>query len=338
MINKIQHIAIILDKSASISSYRLNEAMRQDYNLNVNTLKTLSAANGIKTFLTTIECGGMVKVTAARQLIEYCHGERSYVAQGGSTPLFDSVGKAIEIFQGMNDAPDTETSFLVMAITDGEDNHRMYWNPQRLSKEIARLQATDKWTFAFRVPRGYKTALTRLGVPEDNILEWEQTAAGAQVSAEATVQAYQNYYQGRTRGVSSTNKFFSNLGHVTKATVKATLTEITNKVLIKRVTTGYKAVIKDFVEKEMGRAYYPGMAYYELVKPEKIQDHKQVIIVEKATGAVYGGQNARDLLGLPGYGEVKVYPGDHGNYTVFVQSKSVNRILPMNSHVLVWIG
>jgi hypothetical protein len=67
-----------------------------------------------------------------------------------------------------------------------------------------------------------------------------------------------------------------------------------------------------------------------------VHDYKQIIIRDKKTGAVYSGAEARNLLGLPHNGNVKIIPGNHGAYDVFVQSTSVNRKLPVGTQVIYW--
>jgi len=73
------------------------------------------------------------------------------------------------------------------------------------------------------------------------------------------------------------------------------------------------------------------------MKPEnEVQDHKQIAIRDKKTGVIYSGVNARQMLGLPYHGTVKVVPGNHGAYDIFIQSTSVNRKLVKGTQVLYW--
>ena len=74
--------------------------------------------------------------------------------------------------------------------------------------------------------------------------------------------------------------------------------------------------------------------YYELTKPELVQEYKEVAIVEKATGKIYVGDDARTLLGLPIGARIKVRPGDHAGFAVYVQSTSVNRRLAAGTTLL----
>lgn len=84
--------------------------------------------------------------------------------------------------------------------------------------------------------------------------------------------------------------------------------------------------IKSFVL-ATGAMFNKGRGFYELTKTEDIQDHKEVILRDKA-GDFYTGKQARLLLNLPEYGTKRVHRSDiPTGYTAFVQSTSVNRKL-----------
>ena len=53
--------------------------------------------------------------------------------------------------------------------------------------------------------------------------------------------------------------------------------------------------IKDFVESE-GLNFIKGNGFYELTKPEKVQDYKEILIMNKQDGKIYGGDQARKVL------------------------------------------
>ncbi len=84
--------------------------------------------------------------------------------------------------------------------------------------------------------------------------------------------------------------------------------------------------IRDFVQAN-GLIFKKGSGFYELMKKETIQDNKEVVLLHEATGDLYGGDKARELLGLPRVGKVRVKPVVPEGYTAFIQSNSVNRKL-----------
>jgi hypothetical protein len=92
--------------------------------------------------------------------------------------------------------------------------------------------------------------------------------------------------------------------------------------------------IKAFMEDVHHTAYQIGSVFYQLSKTETLQEAKQICICDRNTGAIYGGASARDFLGLPHHGAIRLAPHNMANYDVFVQSTSVNRKLVGETVVL----
>lgn len=84
--------------------------------------------------------------------------------------------------------------------------------------------------------------------------------------------------------------------------------------------------IKDFVASQ-GATFAKGRGFYEFTKAEDIQDYKEIILQHRKSGDLYSGARARELLGLPASGTIRLKPKSLEDYKVFVQSTSVNRVL-----------
>ena len=251
----------------------------------------------------------------------------------GMTPLLDAVGAAVDELERI--PKDDYTSRLILCVTDGDENKSRRYNKFNFANLMRRLD--DSYTITFQVPKGNKRATTAFGIPEDNIKEWEQTDEGTRETFAETQDAMNNYYQDRTAGKRSTKTFFSKVQSHVPANAKRLLQDLSASFREYQVVT--EDIIRPFVEAKTGKDYVPGIAFYQLMKPEKVQPNKEVLVQEKKVGRtrpkVYGGPQARDLIGLPQGEYAKVDPGNHGNYDVFVQSRSVNRILPRGTKVLV---
>jgi hypothetical protein len=97
--------------------------------------------------------------------------------------------------------------------------------------------------------------------------------------------------------------------------------------------------ITDFVERKLNHTMTRGTAFYQLMKPEKaVQEYKKICIRNKKSGAVYTGVEARELLHLPTSGTIRLVPGNHGEFDIFVQSTSTNRKLIAGTELLYWPG
>lgn len=353
------YIGISRDHSASMSSIARPAA--RDYNSNIQSIKAESTAEKQDTIVSVVKCGSYgitgngYRYSRPNAVSNATNGvireiinsnvnqlqtlnENDYDTDYGSTPLFDSVGDLIEQFESVPDANDPNVSFVVMAITDGGENSSHKWNARSIASKIQQLQATDRWTFVFRVPRGYKSQLTRLGIPDGNILEWDQTTRGVEVASQATNVAIRSFMKLRSAGVTSSKGFYqTDLSNVSKATVKAKLVDISPEVQFFDVKS--TDAIKPFVEKKTNKSYVAGTAFYQLTKKEdEVQDYKQIALRDKKAGKVYSGVEARNILGLPHNGTVKVAPGNHAGYDIFIESTSVNRKLLPGTQVLYWAG
>lgn len=344
--SKKNYIGISRDHSGSMAS--IASAAARDYNSTINSIREASEAEKQDTIVSVVKCGvnharngverevSLSTVSALQPL-----NEKLYGAHGSYTPLFDSIGNLIEQFESVPDANDPNVSFVVMAITDGQNNHVDEWDGRRLAAKIAQLQATDHWTFVFRVPRqtgytNYKQDLVRMGFPADNILEWDQTTRGVEVASQATNVAFRSFMRSRAMGATSSKGFYTtDMSGVSKQTVKAKLQDISNEVEFFNVSR--EAEIRPFVESQIGTAMVKGGAFYQLTKKEdEVQDYKQIAIRDKKSGKVYSGVEARNILGLPHNGTVKVAPGNHGAYDIFIQSTSVNRKLKPGTEIMYW--
>jgi hypothetical protein len=332
-----QYVGIARDHSGSMSSLR--QAAIKDYNDTIRVVKEASTDNGIDTIASTVRFGiaGAVDREIVNSNVSQLKPITTYRTDG-MTPLFDAVGELIEIFEKTPDQSKQDVTFLVMAITDGQENVSRKWR-NKLGDKIRELQATDRWTFVFRVPRGYSQNLENLGIPSGNIQEWDQTERGLRESSVVTQSAISNYYSGVSRGIRSSTGFYTNLAGVSQNKVTSVMTNISGEVRIFPVDSVHKVFISSFFSLKTHQSYKKGTAFYQLTKPEKaVQGYKLIVVRNKNTGAVYAGQSARDLLHLPTVGTIRLAPGDHGDWDIYIQSTSSNRILIPGTTALYWEG
>jgi hypothetical protein len=332
------HAGIICDHSVSMRS--LVNGAKKDYNSVIESLK----GNNEKIYVSRIECGRLnvlsryakVRVDFENQWVEGLANIGDYVVDGQSTPLWDSVNTGINtLLRSAGPLRAATDTFILMTITDGGENSSIDTTLQELKRRIAHLQQTDRWTFVFRVPVGYRGTLASLGIPAGNIIEWEQTETALAASTVHTVSAMRSYLGGVSQGVTSTRGFYdtSALEALRPADLRAELNDITDKVRVESVWTEDEGTqIRDFCLKSFGE-FEVGHAYYQLDKSEKVQASKKLIIKHKKKGKYYAG-DVRSTLSLPSGVEIKLKPADHPEYEVFVQSTSVNRKMTKKTKVV----
>jgi hypothetical protein len=195
------------------------------------------------------------------------------------------------------------------------------------------FKQSGRWTFVFRVPKGQAHTITKLGVPIDNVQEWGTTAQGMAESTAATTKAVDTYFATRASGVRSSSVFYANAAAVNVTALKDISKDVSLYV-VPQEDSGIQ--IRDFILKHR-MEYLKGSAFYQLTKTEPRVSHTKLIAIrERATGKIFSGKEARDMIGLPHDRNARLHPGDHGNYDLFIQSESVNRKLVGGTGVLYW--
>jgi len=325
----VNYIAFVVDESGSMSHLANN--VRRSFDDIRETISRESV--GQETLVSLYKVNDTVRSEFERIPPEDI---RLSYAPGGMTPLNDGIGTAISQLENNIRRGAKDVSFLVVVLTDGIENASRgpFANTYTLRGAITARQATDKWTFVFQVPPGTKAKFARdYGVEPGNIREWEPTERGYVETVQRTNVGTQHYFQARSKGVSSVKSFYTDLSGVSQRDVQSTLNDLQWKFSTHQVP--WECEIRSFVEAETGRPYQIGSAFYQLMKPELVQAGKQILLREKGKKAVWGGAEARNIVGIPLASDARLKPGNHANYDLFVQSMSTNRKLVRGTTVLI---
>lgn len=343
----VNHIALLLDSSSSMD--HLAAGVIQAYNQQAQQITDKSNESGQKTLLSLYTFASVanqpVLVECPLDLVQLKPLDSRTYKPYGNTAMLDSIGMAVDQLSRFERGKDD--SFLVICITDGEENcsvkypsgHLMRGPGWGMMSEIIKQKSnTDRWTFAFLVPEGSKQSLIqKLNVYEGNVLEWNQTAKGVENYNRAMNAGIGQFFQDRQSGKKSTRGFFqTDLSKTSRGDVVRTMVPVTD--MFHRLSVDKETVIRPFVEYHLNCTYNLGNAYYELTKTEKIQAQKKIVVEDLKTGSLYSGPEGRHLLGFPDGLEIKVKPGNHGGFKVYVQSTSVNRKLMPGTTLLYYKG
>lgn len=332
--NYVNHIAIVLDASTSMGGRerevikvvddQVKHLARRSQELDQETRVTVY----IFSDPTNIEC-----VIYDRDVLRL-PSIANYYRVSGMTALIDAT---IKSQKDLALTPEIygDHSFLTYVFTDGEEN-RSRSTPDELSRLLN--AQPDHWTVGVFVPDAHAMhEAKKCGFPPGNIMVWNVNSASGVTEVGEVIRATTDAYMtGRSKGVRGTRSLFSTgTDAVNKQTVKA----MGVKPLLKKEHKLYEipndCSIREFVETQ-GHTYVLGRGYYQLMKTESIQPQKLVAVMDNKTGKVYLGREARDLVGLPPDMEVRVRPNHNPDYTIFIQSTSVNRKLLKDTWFL-WI-
>lgn len=367
--NLTTHVALVLDRSTSMSHLRAKVIQVADEL--VAHLAEQSKKMGQEWRISVYTFGNTVDCHIWDMDVLRLPSMKEYYKISGATALVDATLLALDDGDRITEHRG-DHAFLVYVLTDGEENSsggidgrpgfgrvpRSILAGQMRSR-IASLK--DNRTVAVLAPddAGVKGAQD-LGFP--NILLWDTSSeAGLEQASRAIKESSSTYMEARTQGVAGLRSMKkgglfvgANLSAQTvkaanlkplatgkRKIVRVTKTDDSFEKIVKPVTKSrLKPEMGSFVEiekfvKRINSGVYPvGDAFYELVKTERVQGDKEIAVIENNTNKVFVGDGARQLLGLPDHVQ-SVKPDMNPEYTIFVQSNSLNRHLPHGSQVMV---
>ncbi|MGW7822055.1 vWA domain-containing protein [Streptomyces puniciscabiei] len=341
--NYINHVALVLDASSSMS--HLSRKVVEVADQQIAYLARRSRELDQETRVTVYVFADKVKcVIYDKDVLRMPSLEQLYRVGGMTALLAAALKSQRELAQTAQLYGDH--SFLTFILTDGQENasHRCpdapATDPRALVEAVADMIETqeDNWTLAVLVPdqMGRREAM-RCGFPKDNVAVWDATSTqGLEEAGQVIRQATEKFMVGRTKGIRGSRAVFSTGAEaVNKDTIKAAGLTPVDPSQYELIPVARDAAIRDWVV-ECGHTYRTGGAFYQLSKSEKIQAQKQIAVLEKKTDRVYTGPEARALLRLPDV-EVRVKPDHNDDFTIFVQSTSVNRKLVPNTRLLLML-
>lgn len=329
--NYINHVALVLDASLSMSgmasdvikvadtqiAHLAQQSQIMDQETRI-TVYTFSDERDIKCLVYDKDVLRLPSISGLYRI-------------GGNTALASATTLAVNDL-AMTPEKYGDHSFLLYVITDGKENVSNHRDLTNLPKLLSSLP--DHWTVAAFAPGAHNVHyLKQLGFAAGNVTVWNPNEENGFLEVGQIIrQSTDNYMQARSTGVRGSKSIF-NLKPVSVKDIKA-LTPLTKgSYTLNRVPADCR--IDDFFASITNHPYIPGKGFYQLTKLETIQSNKQVAIRLDSTGDVYMGADARKKLGLPDHLAAKAKPGDHPDYTIFIQSTAFNRKLIGGTECLI---
>jgi len=219
------HVAIVLDRSGSMGSIR-KQAL-ENYNEQIQQMKENAKDQDI--FCSLVTFNGEVYEhlwdKPAAELEEA--DENAYVPSGG-TAMYDALGYTIKKLKETT-TDDGNTAYLIVVISDGAENASKYFGvPYSLNEADLKLfsktgrsdlkvliedcQTTSKWTFSYMgCDESYlRQVAAQTGIPISNMAAFStQDSHSASLGFARSRQRCNSYYEGRTKGFTSSNMLYS---------------------------------------------------------------------------------------------------------------------------------
>lgn len=330
--NYINHVALVLDASSSMLDNGKHLGLIKIADAQIEELARTSKERDQETRVSVYVFNYGVECVIFDKDVLRLPSIKDFYKPYGMTALVDATIKS------QDDLAQTaqmygDHAFLTFVITDGIENHSMA-QPYQLAQRLEGLP--ENWSVACFVPdrHGVQQA-KKFGFPADNIVQWDATSAeGVAEVGKKVSEATNTFMTMRESGVRGSKSLFStSIGDVNKGTIKNAKLKALPKNKYKLLKVNENAPIREWVQGQ-GISYQLGIAFYQLTKRETIQPQKNIAVMEKKTGKIFTGPEARNLLGLPD-NEVRVSPDFNPDFEVFVQSTSVNRKLVEGTQLLV---
>lgn len=330
--NYINHIALVLDASSSMTS-NARELIKVADN-QIQYLAQRSKELDQETRVSVYSFADKVQCLIYDKDVLRLPSIKELYKPYGWTALLDAT---IQTQDDLDLTPEKygDHAFLTFILTDGAENASKSATVASVSSRLKNLK--DNRTVAVLVPDQHGAfEAKRVGFPADNIAVWRPDEARGVAEAGDTIRrATEAFMTARTSGVRSSKSLFS-MGSdaLNKRTVTSSLTPLkTGEYMLINVLPRYdRWEVKPFVA-DHGLPFKLGQAFYQLSKREEIQPHKQIAVYEKKTGKVYSGPQARQVVGLPD-SKIRVSPEDNPDYDLFVQSTAPNRKVDANTKLL----
>jgi len=330
----VNHVAFLIDVSGSMA--RLEEKVVNVCNKNINDLREESLKHGQTTYVSVLIFDTKTDVVIDRVNVKDIRNINYTDVRNRRdlTRLRDGIFATIDFLEKTKLNKNDDNSFLLIGLTDGGENDSRNISPIQMRQLVEKCKNKGNWTLTFNVPKGHKQSIVNLGFYDDNVREWETTERGLETMSQVNTKGLTSYFTCRGAGGQSVKNFYQvDLGDLQTKDLKQ-LKNLQNNFKIYDVIK--ESPIKEFVE-EKGYTYTPGSCFYELTKKETVQANKEILVQEKGKSAIYGGQEARSLIGLPNNTDVKVEPLNLSKYRVFILSTSVNRKLVRGTKLVITI-
>ena len=325
--SKRLHVFFVLDASGSMSPLmaRARQNLREQ-------LGTLAKAKEVTTTVTLVIFSGRVVDVLGPYSDPSLVDESDYKCWAGMTALNDAILHTLDLART---AAVNNDAVLVSIVTDGQENSSQA--PISLVRGAIEgfAKSTNNVTVAFAGPPGCLEYPLQIGIPSGNVTAWNLTTMGLRDLGNTTVRSLQTYSAQVNTGTTCSTSFYAQPvvsdPQQFSRMLDTSLTKLDHNkdIEVLRVSDSDPLVIRRFCALKLNRGFQKGRVFYQLTESEKVQEYKDIIVQDTATGEFYKGwKNAKKLLGIPEFrGTVRIKPGDKAEFKVFIQSTSVNRKL-----------
>jgi uncharacterized protein YegL len=230
MDNKFKtYVAFILDQSGSMQGTKSQTI--QSFNEYVQQTKHNSETQDIYCSLITF-CGHVIEHAWCQPAHSIQELNEETYKPNGSTAMRDAIGYTIKKLTDSTDQKDEDAAFLVIIISDGEENASNNYSKETLKQMISSLQETNKWTFTYMgCSEDYLEEVAKeTNIPITNMASWNNSTDNAtKFGMQKGLEKVGTYYKAREKGDTILSNFYSDTNKCAKFELE--IEEVIPKVL-----------------------------------------------------------------------------------------------------------
>jgi uncharacterized protein YegL len=209
-VNKV-HAVFVLDRSSSMSSIGkesvdgLNERLRE--------LKEKS--KDVPTFVSLVTFSTIVDKPLIWDVPAEDVEELKYedFVPSGMTAMYDAVGCSIDSFLALPDAKNEDVAFLMIIISDGQENNSKEYTSKIISEKIKECDATEAWTFVYLGANQDLSQVSKnTGISMGNTISYIASSSGVAERGFSESIMLDRMYKGYSCGVRNSKNAFDNSG------------------------------------------------------------------------------------------------------------------------------
>jgi uncharacterized protein YegL len=237
---KTTYVALVVDESGSMDSMK-KQAISL-FNENLNTMKVEGKKNNIRNVISLIKFSSKAEVIHKNVELDVINEvDNNSYSPGGYTAMYDGIGTAISVLKSAPDYNNKDTAFLVLVITDGEENHSREFQGHQISEMIKDLEQNDKrWTFTVL---GANLDLNKLadtlGIKGGNVQSFNFSDDGFEQASGVMSRGIVNYSSVRASGQMSVENFYDTDNDSVLDSLQTHITDNTNT----RIDTDNQSVL-----------------------------------------------------------------------------------------------
>ena len=192
------YVAILLDRSGSMQSVKMPTI--RGYNEQVQVLLEEANTDGRgETFASLVSFNGRIAedfFNAPIDILREMH--ESEYNPTGATAYYDALGYTINKLCETTDPSDEFNSYLVIAVSDGEDTSSKIWTKQKISERVKELENTNRWTFTFIGANvDIHTVQKDLGFKGGNTMAYRSDSVGTAAAFHANAGQLKKFFKGK---------------------------------------------------------------------------------------------------------------------------------------------